>query len=233
MRDSVSYGERSIDFELRRSDRKTLAIEVHPDSSVHLIAPPHTDITAIKQRLVKRGRWILKQQAYFETFLPHTPSREYVSGETHRYLGRRYVLKVQEGNKNTTKLKSGRLVVTAKNPTTENIKKILAAWYYEKAKNRFERLLGNCLQKFRSEKLKSPSLGIKRMEKRWGSCTRDGKIFLNPELIKANSKCIEYVIIHELCHLIIPSHNQQFYALLSDKMPDWERWKERLERSMA
>ena len=71
------------------------------------------------------------------------------------------------------------------------------------------------------------------MQKRWGSCTPGGKIILNPELIKANPKCIEYVIIHELCHLVIASHNKVFYKLLGEKMPDWEKWKDKLERLMA
>ena len=89
------------------------------------------------------------------------------------------------------------------------------------------------VKKFALEQIETPPMEIKRMQKRWGSCTADGKIILNPELIKANAKCIEYVVIHELCHLVVPAHNKEFYRLLEEKMPEWERWKERLERTMA
>ena len=71
------------------------------------------------------------------------------------------------------------------------------------------------------------------MENRWGSCTSNGKIIINPEIIKAPTKCIEYLIIHEMCHLIIRSHNKAFYMMLSQKMPDWKRWKNRLEEMLA
>lgn len=231
--ESVQYGSKTIAFKITRAVRKTLAIEVHPDSSVQLIAPENASLEDIKGKVVNRGHWIVKQQAYFETFLPSTPKREYISGETHYYLGKRYVLKVKEGAQNTVKLKGGNLVVTLKQIKAGKIKEVLAAWYYSHAKKKFENIMSLTVQKFNNEKIVLPFLEIKRMQKRWGSCTAGGKIILNPELIKANSKCIEYVIIHELCHLVIPSHNKEFYRLLEEKMPDWEKWKTKLEKLLA
>lgn len=231
--ESVSYGSRRIDFQVRRVDRKTLAIEVHPDSSVQLIAPENSSLADLKKKVVKRGKWIVKQQAYFETFFPATPKREYVSGETHLYLGKCYILKVEQGNKNSVKLRGGKIEVVDKVLQQEKIKEVLAAWYYRLAKKRFEIILEQAVRKFALEQIEIPPMEIKRMQKRWGSCTADGKIILNPELIKANSKCIEYVVVHELCHLVIPAHNKDFYRLLEEKMPNWERWKDKLERVMA
>lgn len=231
--ESVIYGSKTIGFQVKRTARKTLAIEVHPDSSVQLIAPENSSLEELKQKVVKRGKWIVKQQAYFETFLPATPKREYVSGETHFYLGKRYLLKVQKGNENTVKLRGGKIEVVVKSVQEEKIKEVLAAWYYKHANKRFESVLELAVKKFAYEQIETPLMEIKRMQKRWGSCTAGGKIILNPELIKANSKCIEYVIIHELCHLVIPSHNKEFYRLLEEKMPGWEKWKERLEKMMA
>ena len=236
--DSVQYGSRTINFKITRTARKTLAIEVHPDSSVQLIAPQDSPLEELKDRVVHRGKWIVKQQEYFETFLPATPKREYVSGETHYYLGRRYMLKVKQADENSVKLKAGEIVVTLKpndeeNVKQEKVKRLLAAWYYTHAKLKFENVMELALEKFKVEKLKKQSFEIKRMKLRWGSCTSEGNILLNPELIKANSKCIEYVITHELCHLVIPSHNKEFYKLLSEKMPDWEKWKDKLENNMS
>lgn len=231
--ESVAYGSRKIDFQVRRTARKTLAIEVHPDSSVQLIAPNGSSLEELKQKVVKRGKWIVKQQAYFETFLPTTPKREYVSGETHFYLGRRYLLKVQQGNENSVKLRGGKIEVVVKSLQQEKTKEVLAAWYYRHAKKKFEETMELAVKKFGNEQIGVPPMEIKRMQKRWGSCTSDGKIILNPELIKASPKCIEYVVTHELCHLEVLSHNKEFYRLLEDKMPEWQRWKERLEKLMA
>jgi predicted metal-dependent hydrolase len=230
---SVKYGTKTIEFQLARASRKTLAIEVHPDSSVQLIAPEDSTLEAIKSKVAKRAKWIVKQQGYFEQFLPHIPIREYVSGETHFYLGKRYVLKVTQGDENKVKLTGGQLVVTLKNPSHSKVKTFLAAWYYNHAKKKFAAITDSVLLKFKEEQIKINSLEINRMKNRWGSCTPTGKIILNPELIKAPSKCIEYVIIHEICHLIIPKHNKAFYALLEEKFPDWKKWKLKLEQVMA
>ena len=74
---------------------------------------------------------------------------------------------------------------------------------------------------------------IKRMSKRWGSCTPKGRIVLNPEIIKTSSKCIEYVVIHELCHLIYPNHSNDFFRLQKKIMPEWEKWKMKLEKTLV
>ncbi|HET8839022.1 MAG TPA: SprT family zinc-dependent metalloprotease [Flavobacteriaceae bacterium] len=231
--ESVRYGSKNINFKIIRTARKTMAIEVHPDSSVQLIAPENSGLDDIKKKVILRGKWIRKQQAYFETFLPTTPERQYVSGETHYYLGKRYLLNVEYANHDVVKLTGGKICVGLSAPNQERVKKVLAAWYYRLAKQKFELIMESAVQKFKGEKMESPSFEIKRMKKRWGSCTAKGKIILNPELIKTNTKCIEYVVIHELCHLIVPSHNKEFYKLLDEKMPDWCKWKDKLEKLLA
>jgi predicted metal-dependent hydrolase len=229
----VNYGTQDLFFELKRSERKTLAIEVHPDSSIWAVAPMQAELEEIKNRITKRGQWILKQQQYFEQFLPRTPEREYVSGETHFYLGRGYVLKIREGDKNSVKLKSGELQVISKKPSPELVKKQLAEWYYHHAEKKFKSLLKEVFERFSRFELEFPELEIKRMSRRWGSCTANGKVIINPEIIKAPTKCIEYLITHELCHLIEHSHNKRFYSLLAEQMPSWEKWKGVLERKMS
>ncbi len=230
---SVRYGTKTIEFQIRRARRKTLAIEVHPDSTVILIAPEETSIEDLKAKVIKRAKWIVKQQEYFEQFLPHTPSRDYVSGETHYYLGRRYILKVISENSNAVKLKAGQIMVYTTNPSPSKVKSLLAAWYYNHAKNKFETVLQEVKPKFQQDDISIGDLQIQRMKKRWGSCTSNGKITLNPELIKAPTKCIEYVIIHELCHIKVPNHSKAFYNLLEEKLPNWEKWKMRLEKIMV
>lgn len=226
----VNYGTKDIFFEVERSNRKTLAIEVHPDSSVHIIAPEQSSLTDIERKVVKRANWIIKQQVYFEQFLPRTPEREYVSGETHYYLGKSYVLKVKVGSINEVKLKAGQLQVICKTSyTPEKVKKLLAHWYYKHAEKKFHKLAKEVFLKFKEYDFEEPQLEIRRMAKRWGSCNTVDKITINPELIKAPSKCVEYVMVHEMCHFVVPKHNKAFYQTLSLIMPNWKRWKNILE----
>lgn len=228
----VKYGSKTIDFKVSKTNRKTLAIEVHPDSTVQLVAPENALLSDIKKKVVKRGRWILKQQYYFEQFLPHTPIREYISGETHYYMGKRYLLKVINDKNKSVKLKGGQLLVTLPETSREKVKALMASWYYEHAKRKFKEILEVAILKFNKEHVILKRMDIKRMKNRWGSCTSEGVVTLNPELIRAPSKCIEYVIVHELCHLLVPNHKKEFYNLLEDKMPNWKKWKNHLEMEL-
>ncbi|WP_394906714.1 M48 family metallopeptidase [uncultured Mesonia sp.] len=231
---SIQYGTKEIFYELQRSKRKTLAIEVHPDSSVHIIAPEDSSVKDIDLKVEKRASWIIKQQQYFEQFLPRTPERQYISGETHFYLGKSYLLKVIAGNKNQVKLKAGRLQVTCKETTNQElVKKLLAKWYYEHAEKKFNKIAIDAFAKFKEYDIKMPTIEIRRMAKRWGSCNTIDKVTINPEIIKASSKCIEYVLIHEMCHLVIPKHNKEFYNVLTSIMPNWKKWKDKLENKLS
>ena len=231
---SINYGTKELFFELKQSNRKSLSIEVYPDNSIKVLAPQKSSLVDIKKVVLKKSRWIIKQQTYFVQFLPKTPEREYVSGETHYYLGKGYLLKIRPGIENTVKLKGGCFNVEYKGSNSqEATKNMLAKWYYQHAEKKFFAIANKVFLKFKEFDLANPNIEIKRMSKRWGSCQINGKITINPEIIKAPSKCIEYVIIHEMCHLIQFNHNKNFYNLLSQKMPNWEKWKNRLEQNLS
>jgi predicted metal-dependent hydrolase len=233
MEKTVKYGTTSIDFSVEWKQRKTMALEVHPNMTVHIIAPNKTTVEEIQKKVVKRGAWIIKQQTYFEQFLPRTPKREYASGETHLYLGKKYVLKIRESQKESVKLKGGELFVFIKKGSSNTrIKNLLSGWYRSHCERRFQESFDKCIYLFKPYKFEQPTFVIKRMKNRWGSCTPNGQIILNPELIKVSSKCLEYVIIHELCHLIEPSHSKKFYTLPESILPNWKRWKDKLEMSL-
>ena len=230
MQHTVNYGTQKLDVVITRSQRKTLQIEVHPDLSVRVIAPEDAAIEEIEQKIIKKGRWIIKQQTYFEQFLPRTPKREYVPGETHLYLGRRYLLKIRMAAKNSVTLKGGELLVFVRDINNkQSVIHTLTAWYYRHANDHFKAAIQKYMDHFKKYHLEMPPWEIKRMTKRWGSCTPKGKILLNPELIKTPSKCIEYVVVHELCHLIHPGHSREFYRLQKQIMPEWKKWKNKLE----
>lgn len=211
---SVVYGRRTINFSLLYCDRKTMEISVYPDSTVIVKAPVQSDISLIEKKVTKRARWILRQLNYFKQFNPKTPERCYVTGETHLYLGKQYRLKLVEGSENSVKLSRGFFHVTCRSePTPDTARKFLNQWYLEKAQLQFTKSMDCCWQKFDGLGINKPGLSIKRMQKRWGSLSEKGTVTLNTDLIRASKECIDYVIMHELCHLKYYDHSTAFYML--------------------
>lgn len=229
---SIQFGQRIIPYELTRSTRKSVRIQVHPDGTVRVTAPLELVPDEIAKAVKRKAPWILKQQRFFDQFRPLTPSRQYRSGETHRYLGRQYRLKLLSGEKGI-RLIAGFIEVTLPGLESESIERALKDWYRQRADLHFHKILAEVLPRFDSYRWPTPTLRLRQMPTRWGSCTPAGVIYLNPDLIKTSSSCIEYVIIHELCHLANRPHDRKFYELLERILPDWQRRKQTLERMMA
>jgi len=231
MSEAIQFGSRTIDFRLEYSDRKSLGITVTPEMDVLVKAPVGTSIEKVKEKIRKKAPWIIKQQSYFLSFQPRTPKRKYISGETHLYLGRQYRLLIQIGKEESVKLKGKFIEVIASEKL--RAKHLLNLWYLQHARAKFQVIAQPFIDKFKKYKIEPSSIVLREMPTRWGSCTPQGKIILNPELIKAPKGCIEYVIIHELCHLIHHDHTQKFLDLQTKEMKDWEKWKMKLEKLLA
>jgi predicted metal-dependent hydrolase len=229
----LNYGSKSIEYKLSFVDRKSLGIKVLPNGDVEVIAPLDASIIDINKKVKSKANWILKQQDFFNGYKPNTPERKFINGETHLYLGRQYKLQIIRDNFNEVKIYRGTMSVKTKDDNPIYLKKILGEWYRQKANQYFVEVLKAALDLFKKYEIPSPVLDIRQMQKRWGSCTKYGKIILNTELIKAPKGSIEYVIIHELCHLVHHNHTKDFYNLQSQLYPDWEKWKEKLERILA
>jgi predicted metal-dependent hydrolase len=238
MSEAIQFGSRIIDFRLEYSDRKTLGITVTPEMEVLVKAPAGTTLEKVKEKIRKKAPWIIKQQSFFLSFQPKTPKRKYISGETHLYLGRQYRLLIKNGELNIenerVKLKSGFIEVFTNDKSEAKI--LVINWYRKRAEQKFKEIALPLIESFASRhklSIINYPLSIRDMPTRWGSCTPKGKIILNPELIKAPKGCIEYVIIHELCHLIHHDHTQKFLDLQTKEMKDWEKWKMKLEKLLA
>ncbi|CAK8724918.1 YgjP-like metallopeptidase domain-containing protein [Candidatus Electrothrix aarhusensis] len=245
-RHSVLYGQKTIAFSLLYCERKTMEIAVHPDNTVVVKAPVQSDIALIEKKIRQRARWILKQLNYFKQFVPKTPARCYVNGETHLYLGKQYRLKLVKGSENSVKLSRGFFHVTSRDElTSETARRLLHQWYLEKARLQFAASMERCWQKIGRLGIDTmnkpmlavpstpPRLSIKRMHKRWGSLSGKGTVTLNTDLIRAPQACIDYVVTHELCHLQYHDHSPEFYRLLDAVMPGWKKIKHKLELSMV
>ncbi|HUX58703.1 MAG TPA: SprT family zinc-dependent metalloprotease [Bacteroidales bacterium] len=238
MTSAIQFGSKQIDFHLEYSNRKSLGITVKPDLSVLVKAPFDTSLEKVKEKLRKKAPWIIRQQSFFLYFHPKTPARKYISGETHLYLGRQYRLKVKSEK---LKMKNGEVKLKGQflevlTNDKNKVKELVEEWYLVKARDKLYQIAKPLFEEFAAKhhfSLFTFHLSLKNMPTRWGSCTPKGKIILNPELIKAPKGCIEYVIIHELCHLVHHDHTQKFIDLQTKEMQDWEKWKMKLEKLLA
>jgi len=231
MQTSIQIGSRQIDFLIAYSERKTLGITVTPAMAVLVKAPRECSLNKIKEKVRKKAHWIIKQQGFFLAFHPKATERKYISGETYLYLGRQYLLKIELRKIESVKLKGKYLCV--KTADKANVKRLMNDWYMKHAKSKFHSIAQPIIDKFKKYNVEPDSIVLRNMITRWGSCTPKGKIILNPELIKAPKACIEYVITHELCHLVYHNHTQKFIDLQTKEMPDWEKWKSKLEKLLA
>lgn len=226
----LEYAGKHISVSLEFKERKRLSISVHPDGSVTARAPAARSLAAVLAHLHRRRSWIAKQRRHFEKYQPLPEEKRYVAGETHLYLGRQYRLRVHRSNDVAVKLVGRFLNVYVPTPQDRQaIATAMDAWYQSHAEPIFHGRVERCLEAAVSLRLKEVKLRIRPMKKRWGSCSKAGRITLNTDLVKMPLYCIEYVIMHELCHLRVHDHSPAFFRLLRRCMPDWERRKERLE----
>ena len=235
MRRSIRYGEAKIVFTIRfaplRQHRMT--INVMPDGAVLVDAPEHVAPEAVVAAVRQRARWIWQQLEGQRERGRHVLPREYVSGESHFYLGRRYLLKVMKsaGTVPGVKLLRGRLEVATDKNDLETVRGLLEDWYRQRAREFFARRIDEWVTQIAWLKA-PPAFQLREMRTQWGSCSPNGMLLLNPHLIKAPRPCVDYVLAHELCHLKIHSHSPAYYRLLGTLMPDWAERKRELD-SMA
>ena len=232
MKIEYKYGRKNIEAEVIYSDRKTIDLRIFPEGNIQITVPKNTSMEKVIEKVKPKSKWILQQQRTFELFRPFAKERLYIPGETHLYLGRQYKLVINktEQNKTDINLGKGLFTITTKN---DNIELIIQKFYKSKADIIFKELLDQLLSRFPQFNTYDIRLTHRFMKKRWGSCSMNGNILLNTELIKANKACIEYVILHELCHLIHPNHSKDFYRILTEVLPSWEKIKLNLERSLS
>lgn len=222
-REHIQFGRHTIDFELRYAPRKTLGIKVNPDTSVVVSAPMEVSMEKIHTAVTKKALWILKQKSYFlgmETVHNDIIAK---SGFSVSYLGRRYKIMVEDGPKNEVTYKGNLFLVSVKKKS--NAQKVLEQWLKDKAYQKIAEIAKPIIKKFSEQHNAPTEIYFQEMPTRWGSCTVKNKLIFNPRLIHVPKRCIEYVVMHELCHIVHKNHSQKFFDLLTHMMPDWEKRK--------
>jgi predicted metal-dependent hydrolase len=211
-------------------DIKNVHLSVYPPSGrVRISAPARMNMSTVRVFAISKLDWIRAQQKKLRDQERETP-REYADRESHYLWGRRYLLSVVEREERASvALKHGHIVLTVRPGADLNAKEAtVGLWYRDSIRRALPELLARW----------TPVLGvnaehffIQQMKTKWGSCNpRAGRVRLNTELAKKPKECLEYVLVHELVHLLEPTHNARFIALMDQFMPDWEVVRDRLNR---
>lgn len=219
----------NIKIEVIKKNIKNLHLSVHPPNGrVRIAAPLMMNDEAIRIFAISKLSWIKKQQAKFQE-QERQSEREYVSGESHYYQGRRYLL-------NVVYTKKKQRVEISKNnqinlyvhegSTADQRERVMMEWYRSELKKQIPDLIAKWEKHIG---VKVISWGVKLMKTKWGTCNPKAKrIWLNLELAKKNPRCLEYIVVHEMIHLIEKHHNERFYAYLEQFIPNWKEIKEEL-----
>lgn len=216
---------------VRYSRRRTLALYVHRDGRVELRAPAGYPVAELERFLSEREGWV---QARLAELADRPAPRRYLDGEPQPFLGRDYPLQRLDARPYGVWLAGGRLLVRCRG--VDEVPGRLKDWYRRQARKVFSERLQHCDWMLRKLAVPTPELRVRAMRSRWGSCSSRGSITLNLELVKYPLELIDYVLVHELCHLREFNHGPGLYALMDRFLPDWRDRRRALReqaRSMA
>lgn len=232
---SFLYKEESIDVKVVYRKRKNISIRIIPKNTIEIISPRSVSISFLKKVIEEKSSWIMKTLDKYENMDERFKDRKYVNGEIFYYLGKEYELKIIkdkniENNKNYCHIdiEEKNLIITTNNNDSEYIKNELKKWYkIESEKIVIERLEVLKKEKPMMNKLTPNIIKIKEQKKRWGSCTSRKTIYINSKISMARVDAIDYILVHEFCHLIHMNHSKDFYNLVEKILPSFresEKW---------
>ena len=227
-RDIYRFQHENQDFaiSIRYSYRKTIGICVQKGKKVVVTAPFGTDFAYIKSVIQRKSRWIAQKITEVERYRSMEPITEYKSGQSLKILGRDYTIKVMQvpDFEEEQIIQEPKLVKVYVYDRTqqERIHLLIEDWYRNSALLYLSQKFEECYEKIKKYKIKKPLYYLRNMKNRWGSCTSKGTILLNPEIFQLPSHCIEYIILHELCHLKHHNHSPRFYRFLDTVLPEWK-----------
>lgn len=231
---TVFYENQEICYQLERKPVKNLNLRIHKDCKVYVSASPNIPDEKVDEFVTSKGSYICSAQRKFREMARYAPQpKQYVSGETFYLLGRGVRLKVEKSMGDTISSDGIYLRLCVKEPDNFAKKQRMVTRYLdEQCRIVFREIMLETYPIFQKYGVSMPTLRIRDMETRWGSClAKKGIITLNKRLLAAPRHCIEYVVMHEFCHFIHPNHSKHFYGFLTMLMPDWKERKTILDRS--
>jgi predicted metal-dependent hydrolase len=223
-----------IEFNVLYSRRRSLGISVLPDSKVIVRVPYLTSFKTISRIVTEKSNWIIKHRDSYRINIKNRRSKLYEPGETHLFRGNECVLKIGKSLKSYIKFYDNTIEVgIGKTDNAMAIKRLVYTGYKNEASIVFPEIMNRVLNQFEVQKFRPAELVIRTMKRRWGSCSNKGIITLSTELIKLPDLYIEYVIIHELCHLKHHNHGAGYYKLLSELFPGWKTVRKELRNYIS
>jgi len=228
---TVTIASEEVEVDIVRSSRRTIALYVRPGGSLQIRAPWYVPIYSLMQFIHQKTNWILRQRENAIRVEPAAEPEQLSDGSLIPFLGRKIAIRVCHDAKAATELRGDELFVCVKGEVTaEALATKVDMWYLSEAKRYFATRTHE-LAAVHSDRLPSPgSIRVRRMKQRWGTCHPNGNIMYNRELLKKEPALIDYVIIHELCHLVHHNHGKRYYALLERLLPDYRELRRRLRK---
>jgi len=230
-RQEIQYFGIPIEFELTRKQVKNINIRINEDGIISVSAGKSVPVAEIKDFVESRADWIIRSLAELERYNSVKPDNDIYNGKKLYIMGRHYTARVEEAKKESVEMEDDIITIFTKDTEdTERIIKTYKKWLLAVAQPVFAQLVERIYNEVKGENIPFPQIHIRNMKTRWGSCKpSDNVITLNLQLIKADVRCMEQVILHELMHFVEPNHGENFYALLEKYMPDWKDRKQMLE----
>lgn len=233
---SVVVENREICYQLERKNVKNLNLRVRKDGSVFVSANELVPCEEVDKFIYSKASYILKAIDHFREMAQYKPQpKQYVSGETFYIQGRGLRLQVTQAKKDTISSDGVYIRLDVKDVNDiERKRRLVTRFLDQECKTVFSEIMEELYPLVKKYDIEQPSLRIRDMETRWGSCLAKKRIItLNKRLLEAPRNCIEYVVMHELCHFMHPNHSKQFYSFLTMLMPDWKERKSYLDKSAA
>ncbi len=222
MKLSYDYGTQTIEFTTIFKKRKTLTIEVEAPKTITVIAPEGTTEDKILETVKTKSKWIVQKLFEIREMEYRKRVRQYVNGEAFIYMGRNYSLQIVQDDKVSlpeAKLIRGRFYVYTYSKDEEIVRRALENWYKDKAEEKIRERVKYYQSYF---DIKPAKISIKDQQKRWGSCTSKKELLFNWKCIMAPSPVLDYIVVHEMCHLAYMNHSKEFWLLLKRVLPDYE-----------
>lgn len=226
---TITYARREIRCTLDQKWQRSLSIQIKPDGAVIVRAPKLIPLPLIKKQVEEKASWIYKKLVYIELHGKTKAPKKYIEGESHFFLGKEYSLKCSVSSEDSVQIEGSNIHISSKRISPVIVKSLLNRFYHEEGVKILYERFEIAKKVFAAKNIIPLSLTYKPMKGKWGYCSHDNHICLNPELIKTPFECIDYVIYHELCHVRHHNHGPRFHALQKEMLPDYRLRKKKLD----
>ena len=222
MRLSVKYQNQRINFDVEYRNRRTMAIQIIPPDKILVCSPMGVPEDIIRERVKSKGRWILKKLIQLRDIGQETRDRIFVDGQPFLFLGKNYPIQILKNGRKRPKVffNDNRFYLELYELDHIKMRKAIEKWYRKKA----DRIINDRVEIYAPEIGKRPNIvKVKEQKRRWGSCTAKGSLYFNWRCIMAPPGIIDYIVVHEMSHLVHPNHSKRFWQKVGSVLPDYKK----------